>query len=64
MGRLEIKKVRGERAKRSLKKKIRGTADRPRLVVFRSITGARYADDRGHIIANLAFAVFASESWL
>ncbi len=37
MGRLEIKKVRRERAKRGLRKKIQGTSERPRLVVFRSL---------------------------
>ena len=37
MGRLELKKVRRERAKRGLRKKIQGTSDRPRLVVFRSL---------------------------
>jgi len=37
MGRLELKKVRRERAKRGLRKRIQGTAERPRLVVFRSL---------------------------
>ena len=37
MGRLETKQKRRERAKRSLRKKVRGTSARPRLVVFRSL---------------------------
>lgn len=37
MGRLELKKERRARAKRGLKKKIRGSSDRPRLVIFRSL---------------------------
>ena len=57
MGRLEIKKVRAERAKRSLKKKIRGTSDRPRLVVFRSlkhIYGTIVDDSQGKTILQVA----------
>ncbi len=37
MGRLETKRTRHERGKRGLRKKIRGTVERPRLVVFRSL---------------------------
>ncbi len=37
MGRLETKVVRRERAKRGQRKKIQGTTERPRLVVFRSL---------------------------
>ncbi len=57
MGRLEIKKVRAERAKRSLKKKIRGTSDRPRLVVFRSlkhIYGTIVDDSQGKTILQVS----------
>lgn len=57
MGRLEIKKVRAERAKRSLRKKIRGTADRPRLVVFRSlkhIYGTIVDDSQGKTILQVS----------
>ncbi len=57
MGRLEIKKVRGERAKRSLKKKIRGTSERPRLVVFRSlkhIYGTIVDDSQGKTILQVS----------
>jgi large subunit ribosomal protein L18 len=37
MGRLEIKRERRGRVKRGIRKRIRGTTDRPRLVVFRSL---------------------------
>ncbi|MCL4538171.1 MAG: 50S ribosomal protein L18 [Bacteroidetes bacterium] len=37
MGRLETKRTRHDRAKRGLRKKIKGTVERPRLVVFRSL---------------------------
>jgi len=37
MGRLETKKTRQERAKRGLHKKLKGTTERPRLVIFRSL---------------------------
>ncbi len=37
MGRLETKRLRHERSKRGLRKKIKGTVERPRLVVFRSL---------------------------
>ncbi len=57
MGRLEIKKVRHERAKRSLRKKIQGTTERPRLVVFRSlkhIYGTIVDDSRGRTILQVS----------
>jgi len=37
MGRLELKKERRERAKRGLRKRIKGTPERPRMAVFRSL---------------------------
>ena len=37
MGRLEIKKERRERAKRGLRKRVKGTPERPRLAVYRSL---------------------------
>jgi large subunit ribosomal protein L18 len=37
MGRPELKKERRERAKRGIRKRIKGTAGCPRLVVFRSL---------------------------
>lgn len=37
MGRLEIKRMRHERARRGLRKRIKGTVERPRLVVFKSL---------------------------
>jgi len=37
MGRLELKRERRERTKRGLRKRVKGTADRPRLVVYRSL---------------------------
>lgn len=57
MGRLEIKKVRRERAKRGLKKKIKGTSERPRLVVFRSlrhIYGTIVDDSKGRTILQVS----------
>jgi large subunit ribosomal protein L18 len=57
MGRLEIKKVRQERAKRGLRKKIQGTTERPRLVVFRSlkhIYGTIVDDSHGKTILQVS----------
>ena len=57
MGRLEIKKVRQERAKRGLRKKIQGTKERPRLVVFRSlkhIYGTIVDDSHGRTILQVS----------
>ncbi len=57
MGRLEVKKERRERAKRGLRKRIRGTSDRPRLVVFRSlkhIYGAIVDDSNGKTILQVS----------
>jgi large subunit ribosomal protein L18 len=57
MGRLEIKKVRQERAKRGLRKKIQGTTERPRLVVFRSlkhIYGTIVDDSAGRTILQVS----------
>jgi len=53
MGRLELKKERRERAKRGLRKRIKGTTERPRLVVYRSlkhIYGAIVDDEQGKTI--------------
>ncbi len=57
MGRLELKKVRAERAKRGLRKKIQGTSERPRLVVFRSlkhIYGTIVDDSKGRTILQVS----------
>lgn len=57
MGRLELKKERRERAKRGLRKKIRGSADRPRLVIFRSlkhIYGAIVDDTQGKTLLQVS----------
>lgn len=57
MGRLEIKKIRRERAKRGLREKIHGTTERPRLVVFRSlkhIYGTIVDDSRGKTILQVS----------
>src|SRR5438552_3652534 len=52
--RLQEKAIRRERRRHAIKKKIRGTSDRPRLVVFRSNKGiyAQLIDDqKGFTIA-------------
>jgi large subunit ribosomal protein L18 len=57
MGRLEIKKERRERAKRGLRKRIKGTTERPRLVIFRSlkhIYGAIVDDTQGKTILQVS----------
>ncbi len=57
MGRLETKQTRRQRAKRSLRKKIQGTAERPRLVVFRSlkhIYGTIVDDSHGRTILHVS----------
>ncbi len=57
MGRLEIKRRRKQRAKRGLRKKITGTAERPRLIVFRSlkhIYGAIVDDTLGKTILQVS----------
>lgn len=57
MGRLELKKERRERAKRGLRKRIKGTSDRPRLIVFRSlkhIYGAIVDDGSGKTILQVS----------
>ncbi len=59
MGRLEKKKIRSARVKRGLKKRIRGTSDRPRLVVYRSlkhIYGTIVDDTKGRTLAQLSSA--------
>ncbi|HUI29113.1 MAG TPA: 50S ribosomal protein L18 [Candidatus Acidoferrales bacterium] len=57
MGRLQVKKERRERAKRGLRKSIRGTSDCPRLVIFRSlkhIYGAIVDDTQGKTILQVS----------
>ncbi|MCL4510156.1 MAG: 50S ribosomal protein L18 [Bacteroidetes bacterium] len=57
MGRLETKKTRRERAKRGLRRRIKGTAERPRLVIFRSlkhIYGAIVDDSQGKTILQVS----------
>lgn len=57
MGRLELKKERRERAKRGLRRRIKGTSDRPRLIVFRSlkhIYGAIVDDSNGKTILQVS----------
>jgi large subunit ribosomal protein L18 len=57
MGRLEIKKERRERTLRGIHKKIKGTATRPRLVVFRSlkhIYGTIVDDAQGRTILQMS----------
>jgi LSU ribosomal protein L18P len=57
MGRLEKKREKRERIKRGLKAKIRGTPDRPRLVVFRSlkhIYGAIVDDTSGRTLVQVS----------
>lgn len=57
MGRLEKKKEKRERIKRGLKAKIRGTPERPRLVVFRSlkhIYGAIVDDTLGKTLVQVS----------
>ena len=57
MGRLETKRTRRERAKRGLRKRIKGTAERPRLVIFRSlkhIYGAIVDDNQGKTILQVS----------
>ncbi|MFZ1081200.1 MAG: 50S ribosomal protein L18 [Candidatus Kryptoniota bacterium] len=57
MGHLELKKERRERARRGLREKIKGTAARPRLVVFRSlkhIYGAIVDDTQGKTILQVS----------
>ncbi len=57
MGRLELKKERQERTKRGIRKRIRGTSDRPRLVVFRSlkhIYGAIVDDAQGKTLLQVS----------
>ncbi len=57
MGHLEVKKARRERARKGLRVRIKGTADRPRLVVFRSlkhIYGAIVDDAQGKTIMQVS----------
>jgi large subunit ribosomal protein L18 len=57
MGRLEQKKERRERVRKGLRAKIRGTAERPRLVVFRSlkhIYGAIVDDTQGKTLLQVS----------
>ncbi len=57
MGHLELKKERRERARRGLRARIKGTAARPRLVVFRSlkhIYGAIIDDTQGKTILQVS----------
>jgi len=57
MGRLELRKERRERAKRGIRRKISGTSDRPRLVIFRSlkhIYGTIVDDSQGRTILQVS----------
>jgi len=57
MGRLELKRERRERAKRGLRTRIKGTTERPRLVIFRSlkhIYGAIVDDTQGKTILQVS----------
>ncbi|MGB9592243.1 MAG: 50S ribosomal protein L18 [Candidatus Kryptoniota bacterium] len=57
MGRLEKKREKRERIKRGIKAKIRGTPERPRLVVFRSlkhIYGAIVDDTAGRTLVQVS----------
>ncbi len=57
MGRLEIKIERRERAKRGLRKRIKGTIERPRMVVYRSlkhIYGTIVDDTQGKTILQVS----------
>ncbi len=57
MGRLENKNTRFERVKRGLRKRIQGTTDRPRLVVYRSlkhIYGTIVDDSQGKTLIQLS----------
>lgn len=57
MGHLEVKKARRERARKGLRVRIKGTAERPRLVVFRSlkhIYGAIVDDAQGKTLMQVS----------
>ncbi len=57
MGRLELKKEQRERTKRGLRNRIKGTAERPRLTVFRSlkhIYGTIVDDTKGKTILQVS----------
>ena len=57
MGHLEVKKARRERARKGLRVRIKGTAERPRLVIFRSlkhIYGAIVDDAQGKTLMQVS----------